>query len=329
MTARSFLFVAIVFLLTMAFIPSCRQAGPVAQSPIKEVGRYDFGTAYDVLIEGRTAYVSGNDGVHIMDTQNPRQPQEISLIRINDGAFGLFVEQNTAYIAGQKDGVFIVDVSDPKNPEIIGVYSEKKGIFHEDIIIRRNYGFVSLRDGRLIVLDVSDKSEPKRVGELKIGAGGRELGIYQNIIYFDSYGGLEVINVNDPSSPQKIYTVPETQGASGIHVHERILFLGCHSNGVRILDISNPRLPRVVGSFNDGGESNGVYYKDPYLFVADQNDQFIEILNVSDPTRPYKLAENHNDDYVPHNIFFDGRYIYAADAKNGLVVFEYNPNLKD
>ena len=33
-----------------------------------------------------------------------------------------------------------------------------------------------------------------------------------------------------------------------------------------------------------------------------------------------------NDKYIPHDICSDGRYIYTADAKNGLVVFEYNPD---
>ena len=318
------------FLFVPPFLLSSGQAKTRMQGSIRELGRCDFGVAYYVFVERRIAYVTGNDGVHIIDLQNPSQPRKISRIKIGDGAFDLSVEQNIAYIAGQKDGVFIADVSDPSAPEIIGVYSEKKGVHHEDIIIRQNHGFVSLRDGTLIVLDISDKSEPQRIGELKAGADGRELDIYHDILYFASgFSGLEVIDVNDPSSPRKIGTVPGTLGASSMDIHEQILLLGCQGNGVKILDLSDPRQPKVVGAFHDGGESNSVFYRDPYLFVADQNDRLIEILDVSDPARPRKLTESHNSRYIPHDIFFDGRYIYTADAKNGLVVLEYVPNPKD
>ena len=229
MTVRSPLF-SIVFLFIMPSMLSCGQAGTLTQDPIKELGRCDCGVAYCVFVEGQIAYVTGNDGVHIIDMQNPSQPRIMSHIRIDDGAFGIFVEQNVAYIAGQKDGLFIADVSDPGAPAIIGAYSEKKGIHHEDVIIQENHGFVSLRDGRLIVLDISDKREPKRIGELKAGADGRGLGIRRDILYFASgFSGLEVIDVDDPASPQKIGTVPGTQGASSIEIHEQILLLLCRS----------------------------------------------------------------------------------------------------
>jgi hypothetical protein len=320
----------ILFLFMMLFILPCGHAGTPIQGPFRELGRCDFGVAYNVFVEGGIAYVTGNRGVQIIDVKNPSEPRPISQIRIDDGAFGIFVEQKIAYIAGQKDGLFIADVSDPGAPDIIGAYSEKKGMYHEDIIVQKNHGFVSLRDGRLVVLDVSDKSEPKRIGELKAGADGRGLGIYQDILCFASgFSGLELIDVSDPSSPQKIGAVAGTLGASSMDIHEHILFLGCGGQGVKIFDISNPRLPKVIGSFNDGGESNSVFHKDPYLFVADQKDRFIEILEVSDPTQPYKLAESHNSQYIPHDIFFDGRCIYTADAKNGLVVLEYAPNPKE
>jgi hypothetical protein len=319
----------IVFLFILPLILPCGHAGTPIQGPIRELGRCHFGVAYNVFVEGGIAYVTGNRGVQIIDVRNPSEPRPISHIKIDDGAFGIFVEQNIAYIAGQKDGLFIADVSDPGAPGIIGVYSEKKGMYHEDIVVRKDHGFVSLRDGRLIVLDISDKREPQRIGELKAGADGRGLGIRQDILYFASgFSGLEVIDVDDPASPQKIGTVPGTQGASSIEIHEQILFLGCGGQGVKILDISNPGVPKGIGAFNDGGESNSVFYKDSYLFVADQNDRCIEILDVGDPTQPNKLAENGNDRYIPHDIFFDGRYIYTADAKNGLVILEYDPNAR-
>ena len=330
MKVKSYCVYVIVFLLCIISNFSYGKMRNATQGLIKEVGRYDCGIAYNVFIEGETAYVTGNLGVSIINIQNPMQPQQISLIKIKGGAFGIFVEQNIVYIAGQKSGVFIADISDPKIPEIIGEYIEKRGIYHQDIKVKEGHAFVSLRDGQLIVLDVSDKREPEKIGELTMGAGGDDLTVHQDIVYFaNRFNGLGVIDVLDLSSPKEIFTVPGTQGASSLHIQKHFLFLGCSGNGVEILDISDPRLPKVIGSFNDGGESNGVFCSGNYLFVADQNDRFIEILDVSDPTQPFKLAENDNDKYIPHNIFYDGRYIYTADAKIGLVVFEYYPSKMD
>jgi hypothetical protein len=328
MIARSLL-VALVLLIIVFPALLCAEDGVREGGPIKELGRYDFGVAYDVFVAGQTAYVTGNKGVHLIDVQDPQQPRPISRVRLDDGAFGIFVEDDIAYVAGQKGGVFIIDVSDPGTPRILGVYSETRGTYHEDIVVDKDRGYVSLRDGRLLVLDISDRSGPRRIGELKAGADGRGLKVHQDIVYFASaFSGLEVVDVSDPSSPRKIGTVPGTLGASGVDIHDRTLFLGCHGNGVKLLDLSDPRLPRVIGTFNDGGESNSVFYQAPYLYVADQNDRCLEILEVGDPARPRKLAENDDDRYIPHDVFISGRYIYAADAKNGLVVFDYQPARK-
>ena len=72
--------------------------------------------------------------------------------------------------------------------------------------------------------------------------------------------GLEVIDVTVPSSPEKIGVVSGAENAWDIHIQGDIAYVGCHSTGVRILDISDSSAPEVIGRFNDndGGEARCV-----------------------------------------------------------------------
>jgi hypothetical protein len=64
-----------------------------------------------------------------------------------------------------------------------------------------------------------------------------------------------------------------------------------------------------------------------YLYVAD-NDDGVEVLDVEDPARPrevaqYKRASAHGGiDYVA-DVVGNAAYIYLADGRQGLLIFEY------
>lgn len=59
------------------------------------------------------------------------------------------------------------------------------------------------------------------------------------------------------STPVKIITITKTQGAMDTQIVGDLLYLACHGNGVRILDIADPLFPKTIASFNNGGEAYG------------------------------------------------------------------------
>ena len=310
---------------TLLVVYYCGEPGRPASgkgvSSLKEVGCLDFGPAYDVVVVHKTAYVTGNRGVHIIDVENPVSPRELGRLKLQDGAFGISVRGHRAYIAGDSEGFFIADIADPKNPVVIGQYSPKEGLT-EDVSIDGTLAYVIKREGRLLVLDITNESKPLLLGELPVGSAGREAIHQEDRLYLaDSSWGLVLLDVSDPSSPLRVSVVPGTEGASGIAFKTSWMFLACHRFGLKILDVSAAARPQVKGTFRFSSEANAVLVDNDDLYVAGQNDGTIHVLDVKDPLLPVIVTSRKG--YMPHRLFHDGDYLYAADGKHGLVIFQY------
>ena len=46
-------------------------------APIHRVGKLDTGTAYDVDVQGDQAFVTGNDGLVVIDIREPSRPKRL------------------------------------------------------------------------------------------------------------------------------------------------------------------------------------------------------------------------------------------------------------
>jgi hypothetical protein len=69
-------------------------------------------------------------------------------------------------------------------------------------------------------------------------------------------------------------------------------------SGIRVLDVSNPSRPQMIGQANcrgilDGQMENGTGFvsRDTFLYVAYMRTRGLQIFSVADPTRPYELGD--------------------------------------
>jgi hypothetical protein len=88
-------------------------------------------------------------------------------------------------------------------------------------------------------------------------------------------------------------------------------------NGLRVVNVSDPANPQQVGSFDPPGSrrAQGVYFSDPYLYVADGLG--LLILDVSDPTAPFEVGFYHPPGFAV-KVYPLGGYAFVADREGGL-----------
>ena len=86
--------------------------------------------------------------------------------------------------------------------------------------------------------------------------------------------------------------------------------------------ISNKKSLQLIGSFqdDDGGEALGVWGEGKYLYIAD--NFCIEVLDVTDPSNPYEIGE-YSRVRGAHDLCVDGKSIYVAEARKGLIVLQF------
>jgi hypothetical protein len=123
---------------------------------------------------------------------------------------------------------------------------------------------------------------------------------------------------------------PGTQGvaASDLELHGNYAFVGSYGEGVVIVDISDPTIPRRVGKFSCPGGQNDIQLSPDgrYLAMAVETtsnkchpqDEGTAILDVSDPTHPIEIAWIGQDKLVDgsHNNTLDWPYLYVDQYTN-------------
>jgi hypothetical protein len=284
---------------------------------LNRVGFCDIEVGYDVNVVGDIAYVTNNDGLILIDVENPQIPQIMGESLIG-GSYGFIIEESKAYVASVPNGFTIIDISTPSNPTILGSDSTRGA---NKITVLNSYAYVSYLNGRLKIFNISDPSTPTLIGEY-VDTRIDHVQIKDDIIYLSNPEvGLKVINVSNPLSPQFITTVSQTGGVNDVHITNNTLYLARWGNGVTSLDISNPIAPTLLDTINDndGGEELGLVEKNKLLYVADNYG--VELFNVTDPSSIIEIAERTEDVIAAHEIDVDDDYIYVAQG-GGLLILE-------
>ena len=94
-------------------------------------------------------------------------------------------------------------------------------------------------------------------------------------------------------------------------------YIADRTNGLRVVDISDPANPVEVGSYDPPGSTlgSGVFFSDPYVYLADGLG--LLVLDVSDPTAPTE-AGFYNSIGFAIKVELDGDYAFVAGREGGL-----------
>ncbi|MEA2918300.1 MAG: hypothetical protein QOJ15_10381 [Bradyrhizobium sp.] len=244
-------------------------------------------------------------GLRIFDIANPAAPREVAFLPVE--GIGLhriwYVGGRYAYVSAHFEGftdhiMAVIDVSDPTRPALAGRWwlpgmwraggeeptwpQGKRWAFHH-AIIAGNIAYGAWRDGGLTVLDVSDPTTPKLIGQRNWCppfAGGTHtplplpdrnlLIVADEATSTNCANGIAytwVLDVRAPSNPVTIATLPTPAeddfcakgGKFGPHnLHENrpgslqssnLIFATYHNAGLRVFDIANAFAPREIAYF--------------------------------------------------------------------------------
>jgi hypothetical protein len=300
------------------------------------------------------AYVASSSGLYIVDISNPASPVQLSFTPGN-GSWGIYVENNIAYLPEFWNGLHMIDVSDPYFPIDEGYFSTPGSASYFEV--SGNYGFIVQGSLGIHVVDLSNPISPDSViildtedsyafniqGDyLYLGASSvgfkiidisnptspYERGFYQtggylndvvasdNIIYSTQYQrGVSIIDISDLANPNEI-TVFDMDNARFLHFEDDYLYV-IDGSDLRILDISDPASPQQVYYYTSPGFFNGIFVDNNYAYIAGGLPN-LTILDVSNPSSPIFVSEFSNIVGWSYDVFVTGNYAYLNNAMNGL-----------
>jgi hypothetical protein len=132
-----------------------------------------------------------------------------------------------------------------------------------------------------------------------------------NLIKYDSIQ-VNGRTVNDVKvSPDGRYGVISREGASD------------RRNGVVIVDLQNPREPKVASIYDEGltGGVHNIFATDTHLFALSAGDKYV-ILDMSDIYAPRFVSEYNHPDSRLHDVWVHDGLAYSSEWGNGVVVVD-------
>ena len=277
----------------------------------------------DVLISGSCAYVTSDGGLQVIDVSQPQNPAALGNADIRMftggevGNSGIQFKGNYAYMTDGL-GLQVVDISDPEQPEVAGS-SPRFTAFGVHVV--GNYAYVADMFNTLVVVDVSDRKNPRIVGNGNTPGASFTIHVKDNYAYAMAgdrdRSELQIIDVSKPSQPTVAGSI-ELQAVAGIHVMDDHAYVA-GGMGMSVIDISVPGKPAIVGRA-DLPDTQSVYAIDDHAYLAAGQDG-LQVVDILDPKSPKTVGSLRMSD-AARGICVVGDYAYTTARRDGLQIID-------
>ena len=212
-------------------------------------------------ILGRHLYAGGSS-LLVFDLSVPPSPQ-VANILWDLNSWNAAISNRRLYLANNL--LQIMDLVNPVTPTAIVNYGLPHGandVFVLDSLVYVPYGFTHKYSsfGGLMIIDVSNPTSPNLLTDYELGVPIRAVAVAANHAYLVTEAdSLFILDVSDPTTPTQagslLHLFPPYY-PSGIELVGNYAFvIGPH--GLRVVDVSDPAAPVVVGVYNTSPDVTG------------------------------------------------------------------------
>lgn len=163
----------------------------------------------------------------------------------------------------------------------------------------------------LVVLDASDRHEPREIASLAEIRGGRSIAYGNGYLYIAAREyGLYIVDVREPSLPRLTAVYDTLELATSVALSGKLCLVANRHLGVELVDISDPASPRFLSSYLCG-EAQCVSVTGELALVGDWMNRRVYVTDISDPSAPRPVSSFEVDGYAD-GVVLDGGICYVA-----------------
>lgn len=265
-------------------------ANPAAPQLVGHYKPAQGGRFQDVMVINGIGYFSSENrgGVHIVDVRDPARPQLLSQINTEQNGFAnvheLFVADGVLYEADSRTNhVKIFDVRNPRQPVFLHEVITTDPNFIHAISVLNGRLFTSGWGGKTDIYDVRNvlSAPPVRLGVVDSGTSSHTSWMSSDGRLLASAretenGDVRLFDISNPASPVLLATInKQSLGIEAYSPHNpyivgNMLFVSWYQAGLVVLDITDPRQPRLTGVYdttpgNSPAGFNGCWGVFPFL----------------------------------------------------------------
>ncbi|MCX5754379.1 MAG: hypothetical protein NTW97_12205 [Candidatus Krumholzibacteria bacterium] len=223
------------------------------------------------------------------------------------------------FIADGMGGLKAADVSDPARAKIVGRHESP--YFMSALVVKEGRAYCAGGLGGVEIVDVAEPRRPKLVWRRDFSEV-RGIDVDGRYLYFaDGYEGCRIYSLA-AGAPAAVSVLDTPGWNCDCFVVRNIAYLADGGAGISVVDVSDRKKPRIVGSLSLGTVARAVHAFGKTLFAA-AHTRGVAAIDVSNPSRPSFAAWYDTADDA-RGIFVDDNFVYAASGSGGVYVFRYS-----
>ncbi len=251
-----------------------------------------YGDVSEMSVFGDHVFVShGCHGLVVVDVSLPSDPQMVG--RLCNGwprhveVFGQYAYWVTWATSGRWD-LRISDLRGSRKGETTACLQTEDEILK--VAVSGSYGYLAVRDKKLLVVDIDDPVAPRQVGSLETQHPIIDLTVREGYAYLflDGVEGLSIVDVSEPSTPRQVgwHALVKRGAPRGLAISGDHAYLTTASS-LQVINVSEPTEPRLVAVLDNPAGAISVW--EPYAYLAADIDG-LRIIDISEPLVPHEIG---------------------------------------
>ncbi len=254
------------------------------------------GPVDQITVLGRHAYLAADYDFTIVDVSSLETPKTVGRHTFPERIWGFSLRPPLVYVAADFFGLGILDVEDPTRPVLRG--SLKTPGQAKSVALVGNTALLTDHMSGVDFVDVSNVAKPSALGSFFLEGYARDVASAGAMAYaVDSPTGLYVFDLSKPFDLSKaepfepVATRQSVTGSRVIEVSPTPLKSGAQlavmSGGpaLQVFDVSNPRMPQKLASFQVPGGTQRAAIHGSLAYVA-AGAEGLQVVDLSTPATP-------------------------------------------
>ncbi len=283
---------------------------------------------------------AGEKGVRVIDIAKPENPRQVSFYNTAGVVTALKLKGGAlAYLADRGQGLIVLDITDPMNIKQQGKFTTTGGETN-NLVLSENYAYLAEGSQGLAIVDITNTVSPTLMGVYNSPGNAVGIARLENTIYLaDGSAGLRIINVAEPRIPAEsgaIITPGDVRGVAVLAVNDQAgdrfnpilgdpntriyVYLAAGSRGIRIIEATQPKDPREVGSLELPDSTWNVTVNGDRLYVSN-GTQGVKVFSLNDPLHPKQIGQLDTPGRA-QSVLVEGSRLFIADTERGLRVVD-------
>jgi hypothetical protein len=287
-----------------------------------EEGSFNIlGSPFNIVKAIDHVFVGDREGIMIFDVVDSSNPELAGFGETPSRVWGIAVNDQYAYVGTQHSGLRIFDIATPVTPTEAGYFETYANVV--DIAISANTAYLTHSGDGWSIIDITAPISPTEITHLDTPSRAYGVSVDNNTAYITAGNqGFYIVDVSNPISSTIIgsYTPAWANFYSKVEINEGIVYIA-DSNGLVILDISDPSAPSEVGFYAAPGQVSNIDIEMPFAYIADHNEG-IRVVEISDPTSPLEVGF-YQIPGVTQGVTVNNGVAYISNDGVGLLTIEH------